>query len=98
MPTFLVMHQLMGLELSNLHPYHLDAANTLTWAVEASGAQFQQCWYDAENGLLVCEWKAEEPECIRKVLKSIDFPVESIHPVTRFSPQELLAQLPAALG
>ena len=98
MPTFLVMHQLMGIELTNVHSYYIEVADTLTRAVEASGAQFQQCWYDSENGLLVCEWRAEEAECIRKVLKSIDFPVESIHEVTRFSAQDLIAQLPSEVS
>lgn len=94
MQTFLVVHQLMGIELSNVHPYYLEAADTLTRAAEASGAQFQQCWYDSEDGLLVCEWKAEEAECIRTALKSIDFPLESIHAVTRFSAEDLMGFLP----
>lgn len=94
MQTFLVTHQLMGIDLENVHPFYLNTAATLESAVKEVGAEFRQCWYDSDSGFLVCEWRAECADDIRAALGSVGFPIESVHPVTRFSVDDMLGRLP----
>jgi hypothetical protein len=98
MQTFLVMHQLLGIDLMNVRPFFPNTAGTLAKALKNTSAEFRQCWYDSESGFLVCEWHAGCAEDIRAVLELASLPVESIHPVTGFSLEDMLGYLPAEAG
>lgn len=98
MQTFLVTHQLLGIDLENVHPFYAKTAATLESVVNGVGAEFRQCWYDSDSGFLVCEWNAECAEDVKASLESVGLPVESIYPVTRFSADDMLACLPAEVA
>ena len=92
--TFIVLHEVMGVDLSNIHPYLKVAAGLFTSAAALFGAKFQQCWYEKETGFLVCEWRARDCDSIRKVLSAAHIPYSTIHAMVKYSPDELEAMLP----
>ena len=85
MDTFLVIHQLLGIDLTNVDPYYIVAAQAAGEAADQHGAAFRQCWYDEADGLLVCEWEASSEDAVRETLKAGNIPMESIHRVQHFS-------------
>ncbi len=52
--------------------------------------KFRTCYCCSTEGRVVCEFEASSKESLSKVLRKIDFPVESIMETVKVTPEEVM--------